>query len=133
MSVRLPLVGGTASAARGAHAHGARAARMTPAGRTLTVASRDGSAEAFARPLAEALRAHGVDLGVVSDRALAIELAGLLDVWVGARPLPGGDAIELAAHASCQLELRTGHETVARLLAREFADQLGDPRDERRS
>jgi len=121
VSVRLPLVGVASTAPP---SHGARAARMTVARHALTVASRDGSAESFARVLGEALQAQGVPLVVVSERAQALELEGALDVWVGPRPLPGGDPTELAAHASCQLELRSGYETVARMLAAELARSL---------
>ena len=106
---------------------------MTPAPHALTVASRDGSAESFARPLAEALQAHGVPLQVVSERAQALELEGVLDVWVGPRPFPGGDPIELAAHASCQLELRSGYAAVARLLAAELSQPFAlSPRGDAR-
>ena len=148
MSVRLPLVGDGRSA-RAPAASAARGARIRVERRAITVAARDARAEAFARALTEGLLGHGaavvwVDAGagrdgasveqalllalaapstlvVVSHPALAVEVEGALDVWIGPPPRPSAAEPELAAHRSCQLELRVNAERVARLLASELA------------
>ena len=158
MSVRLPLVGAPAAgplAAAARPAQFAEGARIRAERRAVTVGSRDGSSERFARTLAETLAAHGQPavivsgstgqgvrasealtdalrapgaLVVVSERTLATELQGLLDVWVGPRPVPTADPVLLAAQGSCQLEVHASAEPVARVLGAELAALLASSR-----
>lgn len=152
MSVRLPLLGSAASSSPASAEAAPAAARVRVERRAITVCARDARVEPFARALAEGLRAHGARvacldasvgagsdaaaealaralatpgaLAVVCQRALAVALEGVLDVWVGPPPPPGAPEAQLGAFRSSQLELRAPSEALARLLAAELAARL---------
>jgi hypothetical protein len=153
VSVRLPLVGRASTPAASAAPALQLTARVQREPRAVTVCAHDGRGEPFARALAEALRAHALHVveldgrtgqgagasprealaaalaprdtyAVVSQRVLAVELEGALDIWIGPPPAPPAPEHEHAARRSCQLELRAPSDALARVLATELAPLL---------